>query len=1198
MIFSGLKYRSLYPQDGLINFQIEGKLNNTSGVSKFGFSGDRENFEFHLSSGQVWLNSPNNLFISSYSTNESLYLSGNINTGTFDIFVNQSPYCIGVSRPTGYYNYFYVDSQNVETDLSIKVSGESPGYSYDPFETFYSGQIIPLTITNSGKYPFKIFSGDIINNPNFSLSGINNVDVTGSKSLSLIANNFLPSQQQIPIILYTNFGDITLNFSASGIPIQSGNFYLFFGPDQVNIVSDVPNNYIVTIKSFTGVNLIAQLEYVSGHTGKYYKNILHTQEYIGNASGTITGSGYISNLQTGEISKFNPLTGLEYGTGTGYLNKFIVSSGNISGEFSTTLVGLASGLTSLDLPVTGTGEFLFEGNIGINGGFLTLTGLSGNGSGINDNGLYYGFTQSGIGTVFIPYTGSSEITGNFDPSQYETVNYISDLFCYTGFVKKFYLISGLTWATGGIITGQLLGEFGYNFEPGIYTFNKGWSGAASGFSAILDSFNPVENIFSVTGTSGYIGGIFYTGMSVDGCNFEEPYFIPTGIPSQIYTLTGGPVVPLDIFVMAPLNTGDYTGDNSNNLYSRTNISRRGGTLSGTGHFNQVFQEPFYESGIWTETLHGYPEEVVTNKTGVIKSIVATPYLFNNDTISGYFKVSGNYTGYQSFVWNGKVTGNFTDYSTIISGISNPNIYKLYANSYNFEMLLKTGTYAFFLLPANNSATASPSISFPTNIAASTLQTSTQIPFQLFVNTDNTVKVTLDYVDGSARNGITYLGNNKVITFYNGVASTQYLNIPLIDTDADSSSFFDVKIANVEGGYISNKDQILNSKIRVNLNYQAPPSQENTSSCCENKDIPTGTGCGDYQITGCNNLLGNQGWSSGNGIFTNTLNLSQPIPEDNNLVFRLYFSGINDRVILKAYTTDGPPISFFDNSNSAGIDIPYIFNTGVSLPSNVYAIYSEVRGGELKMNNSRENWVLQYTCDIDNCGNNYPLPPQCVNGGDFMIITFGYDGDYIGGRGNWSYMNFLKFDNINSFIDDQLAVTKICNCSLDKYGNYITGTNGEMYVAYDLFHNSLAQAVIYLKNIKEDFKDTLSYSFKSYGARTSEWMVDPWVTRPIYFYIDSYTITGGGSGVRKEYNYLSDIPDYYTGRYGYSGYNGYLSGRMIYTPSGSKLNYSLTGMKFFKQVAYNDCDCDFSKQLSFFDLTINKNGGVLLSTAYG
>lgn len=1068
MIVSGYKQRNIYTQNDIFQYQFNPSLSNTSGRCDFGFSGQSGVINWKLESGRIF--DYNNNYLFSYQANSEVLISGSLSSGSNDFWVNNNPIYIGQQKTGNNYNYFYINPSNVTVDFNLFINGNVPDYSYSVFDTYYSGELLTLNFVNQSNYPITIFSG-ATSNPNFSVVNATGISIAGNSTgvIYLAASGFSPFLQDIPLDFYTNFGDFSFLFNGSGVPFDDSEFYILLGPENSIVNQGTTATYTTNFFNTSGANLNVTLTYVSGATGNYYVDVTTTGLITGqNVSGYIIGSGYLGGFATGYVSGFNALTGWESGLASGAVTQFFYASGSLNSGYNLRIDALGSGNIQANITGTGYGVFTFQGWVSPSNNLMQVGGASGPGTGISDGITYTGLITNGIATYFATVTPPSGITGFFTSGEYTVVDYQQPFYA-TGFFARPYDLVGIAFATGRLISGVLEAEFGYNFEPGIYTFSKGFTGIGSGENAIIDSFDPTANTFETTGTTGVISGIYSTGVNTAGCDFETPTLTPTGIPQVIYNIDGEEVSPLSIFVMQPLNTGEYTGENSFNPDARTEISRNGNTISGSGYYDNVFQVPFYDSGIWTESLSGFTGQTITTQTGVIKTITATPFLYD-DIISGYFKVSGAYTGYQSFIWNGRVTGNFSDYTTVISGISNPFLYRVYPNSYNFEMLLRTGTYAFFLYPAASSATLTPSISFPTNLTVFSTDTSVQIPFQLFVDSNATVNLGLSYINGTAINGISYSGTTNSITFSNGTAGTRYLNVPLLNTGANSNTFFGIHIDSVNGGYVSNRLDILNDTIQININ-----SPEITNDCPCSGLIPTGTGCA-VDVPFCNNYLGNQAWYGGNGVFSETLNLFEPIPIGYNLIFRLTFSGINDRCIMKAYSTDGPPITFFDNVNSIGIGIPYYFSTGFSLPSKTYAIYQEVQGGYLQVDSPRPDWSLKLTCDIDSCGNDYVLPGNCI-ANDWGIFTVSGDNDLAPGQGTYGIQPIIYFNGISSFVDGQTA----SNCG----GNVgrITGQNGNIYLQQNnLFYARMrTDMIVNFGQIALDFPDVSSYSINVGGG---------------------------------------------------------------------------------------------------------------------
>lgn len=726
MLFNGYNYRSIYPQDDIFNYLVEVSCDNITGKTTFGFSGSgNKNISFTLESGRIY-RTDNNLFIDSYGIDNPKTFSGNVGNTSEDLYINGNLAYLGQSLNSDYVNSFYIDSQNTTTDLSFRVQGSVPSYYYDPYQTYYSGQNIPITIVNSGNYPFKIFSGDVINNTGFSLTNAINVDVTGTYNLNLVANNFIPFEQSIPVQLYTNFGNLTLNFAASGIQNPTGNIYLIFGPDNNAVIDGIPNLYTLTARSYTGMELYMSLEYVSGQTGDFYRDFIRNNNYTGNANGLIVGSGNVISFATAPISYYNDLNNTyESGSGSGNISKFVYATGEVSGDFNIPLTGQGSGLVQFVTGVTGYGVFTFDGVITPAGGTLTRNDLTGNGSGYNsDYGYYYGITQSGIGSIFAEYTGTvSALTGEFSTSQYETVSFISDVLYATGTFTKFYRITGLGYATGRTLSGIFLGDLGWTYEPGIYTFYKTYTSNVTGDFYMHTGFNPVTYTYNTSKATGVVLINGVTGISTDNCNFEIPAFRTYGIPSIIYNAQGQSVPPIRIELTAPLNESNYIYENSNYLLTgdpnntRTRISRLGSTISGSGEFNNVFQKPFFtgdyfyapEGGYWNEYLDSYIESGKFNfQPPTIQKLWSYPFLKD-------YSQTGILNSGDKGIVNFSITGNFTGLKNVIlksspTDIGEYSILSLY-NSNDTLLSEVTGLYQDYSISALNNYNSTPGTAY-------------------------------------------------------------------------------------------------------------------------------------------------------------------------------------------------------------------------------------------------------------------------------------------------------------------------------------------------------------------------------------------------------------------------------------------------------------------------------------------------------
>ena len=959
MEISGYKKRYLYPQTGIIDYQASLSFDNIVGVSSFGFSGESGNnsIEFSAKSGKFYLNeSGNSLFLQSYSAGDQVFISGNISPKTHDLFYNNSPLFLGRPKSTGLLNLFYVNSQNVNTDISLNINGDTPNFYYDPFESFFSGQSIPVQITNQSAFPFKIFSGNSLND-NFTLSGANNVSVASSYTLYLNANNFSNGNQSIPIELFTDFGTQNLLFNASGQSLDGLEFYLLFGPNISTILDGNVNSYTIACRSSTGVNLKLDLSYVSGSTGKYYSPIQSTGLYTGNASGFISGSGYVSSLNTGTVYFNNPLTGVETGLGSGILSKFIYSSGAITGTYQASITGLGSGLILSSLTGTGYTNVNINTTITPQGGLVNLQGITGIGTGIDVNGsVVSGVISNGNATVFVPYTGSLNGVQVVIPSgSYENINFTGDLLYYTGQISKFYNITGVTYVTGEIITGLLQGDFGNIFEPGIYTFYKGFTGLGSGIQHVLESFDPINFSVNLTGTSGIISGTFSNTVDATKCAFDLSNIIPSGLPSIIYGPTGNVTYPLSIFHLEPNNTGEYVNENSFGTGTRTSITRNGVGPSGSGYFDNVFREPFYGSGIWTEYISGNISGITGTTKAYINNLNVGLQMVSSTGLSGYFNISGDNNYYQVYKWLGGVTsGDFNDYALEIykqvggSG----SLLKRFSSSYNIDLILNNGTYYFNIIPIKNSQEV-PSLLLPSKYYLSSYEKQSNISSILTKSIDNDIYLSLSGENNTAIGGVHYSIDNSLVKLDKSFG-IKYLPVSLLSEPASDVKFY-LHVNYLSGGKIYNSNSLQTVEVNIlktEYGESLYPSVAN-GGCCPS---PTG-----ISTVTCQSYLGNNILTSDtNGVFSYFIKFPRPLSKSESLFFYNKFQGKNDIYSLDALLSNSSPVNLYTSTSTQDTNIDTL--NSFNIPSDSYGLRYTVLGGALNVNNNRSNWINSFYCN--------------------------------------------------------------------------------------------------------------------------------------------------------------------------------------------------------------------------------------------
>ena len=86
MLITGFTYRSVASQN-ILSYSINGNINNTTGISSFGLSGDNGNLNlFTFRTGKIY--DVNNRHVWSYNPSENFTISGNINTGDHHYYIN------------------------------------------------------------------------------------------------------------------------------------------------------------------------------------------------------------------------------------------------------------------------------------------------------------------------------------------------------------------------------------------------------------------------------------------------------------------------------------------------------------------------------------------------------------------------------------------------------------------------------------------------------------------------------------------------------------------------------------------------------------------------------------------------------------------------------------------------------------------------------------------------------------------------------------------------------------------------------------------------------------------------------------------------------------------------------------------------------------------------------------------------------
>jgi hypothetical protein len=211
MILSGLKSRSIAENSNL-TFDLNISLDKINGSGEFGFSGENKTLSFKFISGRV--NDFNNNYVYSYSANENINISGDIETGSYIYYINSEP--VAIDNKTNFkINKFYTNSKNCSLKVDLNIKSFNQEYSLNINNFYYQNNYLSGNFINKMDSDVRIFSGEITQNTGFKLISVPSlIDKTGN---ILISTNPILATYNLKIYLYTDFGTISKDFTVSGL---------------------------------------------------------------------------------------------------------------------------------------------------------------------------------------------------------------------------------------------------------------------------------------------------------------------------------------------------------------------------------------------------------------------------------------------------------------------------------------------------------------------------------------------------------------------------------------------------------------------------------------------------------------------------------------------------------------------------------------------------------------------------------------------------------------------------------------------------------------------------------------------------------------------------------------------------------------------------------------------------------------------
>lgn len=631
-IIYGNQYRNFAAQNEF-NFLLNVTNSTSSGLSNLGFSNATGGYLniFKFESGKIF--DLNNRYVWGYNPRETIDISGNIGPGYINYFINNTPVCLYSPRGTGYYDNFYINTQNSNVDFDFYINGTLPDYSFEYDTSLEILENITGYIKNNSsprERSFKIFSGQIFNtNFEYSLYSFNSGLISGGSSgqfllkpVNVFATDVTPAN--LTLLLYTNFGTITqdISFNVYPSPIYFTDFVTGY-TGLLGLTDDftLEKLYNFELDSIYPADRSATfiLNNISGHTGQ-------------RISGEFTASGSVSGKLSGFIYGFDYISGIVSG------QLISVSETDYYGLYPTRIFN-----SNLTLAQNATGNIIYNYNLPIYGGFAT-----------------------GSAGTEVSISGSGYLTG---------------IQTFSGFVygyQRLYNKKNIN------LTGYYGELDSINIRTGISDIYISTSFTGTGY---IDYSKFLWSCDSVTGT-GYFSGEIFSGKSdkIIGITGIRNYSIDSGASGIFYFDTTVFKNQTRAEVLIPLigqNSGLFQNSGSAYVFYSSTVSNTTQILSGDSINAAVTGNDYFylypESGSYGGFIFSF-DGYNANDRGTIKYVsfeLDKNALYHAGTIAQLYMETGTYDRNWSSV---SYISTFS-----FSSLSNENLYNLSNNTYYFPI---------------------------------------------------------------------------------------------------------------------------------------------------------------------------------------------------------------------------------------------------------------------------------------------------------------------------------------------------------------------------------------------------------------------------------------------------------------------------------------------------------------------------------
>lgn len=513
--------------------------------------------------------------IGTFNINEPFSISGFLDTGTYQYFVNGDLISPRSLKNNYTSSNLFVDITGTSFSSDIKLSCSPINYAINVNDSFTALSNLTGSITNNSSTKFKVFSSEIFpfQSNEAMLSGQISGAVSGSNSLGFSLTDLnesrLDSNLKFQLNLNTNIGVLSKEFAVnrvSGMDLlvrtligNSGGVVLsglFDGSGQIpnkftfiNSSESTTQSYYINTSDLRGnaknSSVSIKLEPVYPSSGSAYRS-----DYV--TGFNLLSSGRYQHIPTPIFTGYYYIDGLDYNLGS------ILLSSGCSGNVPIIFSGVNGG--------SGASGYLVSNRVLLNNVYDV---------GTHSYYIPQSFQMMSGGTGYVQTPVSIVRTGIFANCRDVAAAYGYSNYGFTTFNGNGKLVPSASYMTGivkyttGFVSGGLSGT-------GYFITGLEWTNQGSGFNQTLYP----KVVFQRNALDTYTGNASGVMLLKQSGLYDFSFWgVNTGLSSKILTGLNGfsgqiNLNPTDNYVSVQVN---YSGDNTENLVAKLTISMSGGS---------------------------------------------------------------------------------------------------------------------------------------------------------------------------------------------------------------------------------------------------------------------------------------------------------------------------------------------------------------------------------------------------------------------------------------------------------------------------------------------------------------------------------------------------------------------------------------------------------------------------------------------